>query len=153
MTNCKDILVPKDDRKWPYFIVTSVTLFFGGLFVILFGRLLAKLCESKASKTSRVTPPNSAKSRKSASKNGRTANSNNEEDDGGFYVSIKEGAGSLINVKTLKGRVMVSPVQIMFILCCKLLCIVSRLMKPELNECTSRHELLLYRCLNFKLLN
>ena len=109
MGSCKDDLVPNDKRKWPYFIVTSVTLFFGGLLVILFGRLLAKLCESKASKTSRVTPPNSARSRKSASKNGRTARSNNE-DDGGFYVSIKEGAGSMINVKTLKGRVMVSPV-------------------------------------------
>ena len=105
--NCKDLLVSEDDRKWHYFILTSVSIFFGGLFVILCGRLLVRLCESRATKTSRVTPPNSAKSRKSASKNNRTAH-NTDEDEGGFYVSIKEGAGSLINVKTLKGRVMVS---------------------------------------------
>ena len=121
MGSCKDHLVSKDERKWPYFIVTSVTIFFGGLLVILFGRLLAKLCESKAAKTSRVTPPNSAKPRKFASKSARSRKvPSNTDDDGGFYVSIKEGAGSLINVKTLKGRVMVSPVQmfIVFVNCC-----------------------------------
>jgi hypothetical protein len=31
-----------------------------------------------------------------------------DDDEGGFYVSIKEGAGSLINAKNLRGRVMVS---------------------------------------------
>ena len=105
-TNCKDELVPKDERKWHYFILTSVTIFIGGLLIILFGRLLVKLCERKGTKTSRVTPPNSAKSRKSASKHRRTTY--DDDDEGGFYVSIKEGAGSLINAKNLRGRVMVS---------------------------------------------
>ena len=104
-TNCKDYLIPKDERKWHYFILTSVTIFLGGLLIILFGRLLVRLCERKSSKSSRVTPPNSAKSRKSASKNGRKT-SNADDDEGGFYVSIKEGAGSLINAKNLKGKVM-----------------------------------------------
>lgn len=102
---CKDELVPKDDRKWHYFILTSVTIFFGGLFFILCGRLLAKLCERNRSKTATVTPPSSAKSRKSATK--RSTPSNNDEDEGGLYISIKDGAGSLINAKTLKGKVMV----------------------------------------------
>ena len=109
-TNCKDYLIPKDERKWHYFILTSVTIFLGGLLIILFGRLLVRLCERKSSKSSRVTPPSSAKSRKSASKNGRNTR-NTDDDEGGFYVSIKEGAGSLINAKNLKGKVMVRQCQ------------------------------------------
>ncbi|XP_028405047.1 calcium-activated potassium channel slowpoke-like [Dendronephthya gigantea] len=101
--NCKDELVSKDERKWHYFILTSVTIFFGGLFFILCGKLLVKLCERNRSKTATVTPPNSAKSRKSATKR---PPSNNDEDEGGLYIAIKEGAGSLINAKTLKGKVM-----------------------------------------------
>ena len=107
-TNCKDYLIPKDERKWHYFILTSVIIFVSGLLIILFGRLLVRLCERKGTKSSRVTPPSSAKSRKSASKSGRKRAYNPEDDEGGFYVSIKEGAGSLINVKNLRGRVMVS---------------------------------------------
>jgi hypothetical protein len=108
--NCKEILIPKDDRKWHYFTLTSVTIFLGGLLIILFGRLLVRLCESKSAKTARVTPPSSARSRKSASKSGRSRTAYNavDGDEGGFYVSIKDGAGSLINVKYLRGRVLVS---------------------------------------------
>lgn len=100
--NCRDFELPGGERKWHYFIITSLTLFFGGLLVILCTRILIKLFEKKPAKTSRVTPPDSGKLRKSAG--GTRA-----EDDGesGLYVDIKEGAGALITAKTMKGRVLV----------------------------------------------
>lgn len=103
--NCKDLELPLDERKWYYFIITSLSLFFGGLLVITCSRVLIKLFEKKPTKTSRVTPPPSAKSRKSA---GGTRTKCAEDDgDTGLYVDIKEGAGSLITAKTMKGQVLV----------------------------------------------
>lgn len=102
--NCKDVELPVDERRWYYFIATSLALCFGGLLVILCTRLLIKLFENKSTKTSRVSPPSSAKSRKSAT----GARSKCPEDgENGLYVRIKEGAGSLITAKTLKGQVLV----------------------------------------------
>lgn len=104
--DCKDILIPKEDRKWYYFVLTSVALFIGGLILILFSRLLVKLFESNSTKTGRVTPPSSAKKRKT---NTHQSAYDKAEDDGGFYIGIKEAAGSLINAKTLTGKIMVRP--------------------------------------------
>ena len=103
--SCKDVELPVHERKWYYFIVTSLTLFFGGLLLILSARFLIKLFEKKPAKSARVTPPNSSKVRKSA---GRTRSCSTEKEENGLYVTIKEGAGSLITAKTLKGQVLVS---------------------------------------------
>ena len=109
--NCKDLELPLDERKWYYFIITSLSLYFGGLLVITCSRVLIKLFEKKPTKTSRVTPPPSAKSRKSA---GGTRTKCAEDDgDTGLYVDIKEGAGSLITAKTMKGQVLVRSICIL----------------------------------------
>lgn len=102
-TSCKDILIPGEERKWHYFILTSITLYFGGFLIILFGRLLVKLFQGNWSKTLQVTPSPVNRSRKSRSSKTRLSH-----DMGDVHVIIKDGAGYLVNVKTLTGKVIVS---------------------------------------------
>ena len=97
----KDCLVAKEDRKWWYFLATSVAIFFGGLLIILASRLIIKICNSKRT---RLNP-----SRKDANKQRAIRPPVSEGiSKRGIYVKLKDQAGTLITAQTFKGRCLVS---------------------------------------------
>ena len=94
-----DCLVAAEDRKWYYFIATSVSIFFGGLVIILISRLIRRVCDSKRTKLNPTKKDGNKKvnglPRRDVSKRG-------------IYVWLKEQAATLITAQTLKGRCLVS---------------------------------------------
>lgn len=88
------------DRKWWYYIATSIVLWLGGVVVILATRIIHKVFGSKQRK---LNPGGKDGKRE---KQGRLDPS--EEQGSGFYVRLKEQAGTLITAQTFKGRCLVS---------------------------------------------
>eukprot|EP00794_Sanderia_malayensis_P012086 gene12086-13331_t len=91
-----------EDRKWQYFIGASAGIYFGGLVLVLIGRLLyifikrsTRRSTSVSDLTTAVTPPKLKQKKK------------DEEQDASWYVALKEGAGALVSAQTLQGRILV----------------------------------------------
>ena len=100
LLNCKpDCLVAPQDRKWYYFLGTSVAVFLSGLAVILISRLIRKICDSKRTRLNPI--------KKDGNKNVNRLQSSGVSNRG-IYVRLKEKAATLITAQTFKGRFLVS---------------------------------------------
>lgn len=94
---CDKYCLP-EQRKWWYFIVTSVSIFLSGLIVIYLTRILIRLCNAKKGKlapTERVTKKTTAQGAK-------------HDEEISFYARIRESAGTLLTAQTFKGQCFVS---------------------------------------------
>lgn len=99
LLNCKpDCLVAPQDRKWYYFLGTSVAVFLSGLAVILISRLIRKICDSKRTRLNPI--------KKDGNKNVNRLQSSGVSNRG-IYVRLKEKAATLITAQTFKGRFLV----------------------------------------------
>lgn len=99
LVNCtSDCLVAREDRKWFYFLGTSLVIFLGGLVVILISRLTRKFCDSKRTRLN----PNKKDGNKSVGRFQPRSVSNR-----GIYIRLKEQAATLITAQTFNGRFLV----------------------------------------------
>ena len=103
MATCnKYALISAKDRKWQYFVGASAVIYFGGLVVVLIGRLFYTIVKKSTRRTRSVadmsaivpTTPNMKKMVE-------------DEEDASWYVALKEGAGALVSAQTLQGRILV----------------------------------------------
>ena len=95
--DCKKVLIPKDQRKWQYFVGASAVIYFGGLILVLIGRLLYILVKRGQRRNRSVADIQIDPNKKAE-----------EEQDAGWYIALKEGAGALVSAQTLQGRILVS---------------------------------------------
>ncbi|XP_029205879.2 calcium-activated potassium channel slowpoke-like isoform X3 [Acropora millepora] len=93
-----DCLVAQEDRKWFYFLGTSLAIFLGGLAVILVSRLTRKFCDSKRTRLN----PNKKDGNKSVGRLQPRSVSKR-----GIYIRLKEKAATLITAQTFNGRFLV----------------------------------------------
>ncbi|XP_048590244.1 calcium-activated potassium channel subunit alpha-1 isoform X4 [Nematostella vectensis] len=89
----KNCLIPDDDRKWWYFLCTSLAIFLVGLAVIYSTRVLIRSCNLRKRK---LGPSSKAKA--------KDKNGSREDPQPGLYLRIKEQAGTLLTAQTFKGR-------------------------------------------------
>ncbi|XP_031572866.1 calcium-activated potassium channel subunit alpha-1-like [Actinia tenebrosa] len=94
----KTCLPPKEDRKWWYFVITSFSLFLGGLIVIYLTRVIIRLCNSKKRK---LNPSDKLAGKK---RNEEAENKYTHEEEDSLYIRMREKAGSLLTAQTLKGQ-------------------------------------------------
>lgn len=94
-----DCLVAQEDRKWFYFLGTSLAIFLGGLAVILVSRLTRKFCDSKRTRLN----PNKKDGNKGVGRLQPRSVSKR-----GIYIRLKEKAATLITAQTFNGRFLVS---------------------------------------------
>lgn len=97
----KTCLPPKEERKWWYFVITSFSLFLGGLIFIYLTRVIIRLCNSKKRKLN----PSDKPGKKG---NNEVENKHTHEEEDSFYVRMREKAGTLLTAQTLKGQCFVS---------------------------------------------
>ena len=102
--NKYDLIVPAD-RKWQYFVGASACIYFGGMILVLIGRLLYVLVKKSQRRSSSVSDlqtamPSTPQKKKKIS----------DEEDASWYVALKEGAGALVSAQTLQGRILVSKI-------------------------------------------
>ena len=103
MAGCdKNALISAKDRKWQYFVGASAVIYFGGLVIVLIGRLFYTIVKKSTRRTRSVVDMNAA-----VPKNPTTKSKVEEEEDASWYVALKEGAGALVSAQTLQGRILV----------------------------------------------
>eukprot|EP00795_Rhopilema_esculentum_P008790 gene8790-14821_t len=103
MNDCnKYTLIPASDRKWQYFVGASAAIYFGGLIVVLIGRLLYTIVKKSTRRSRSISSFNTQSSNTVAKKIKAT-----DEQDASWYVALKEGAGALVSAQTLQGRILV----------------------------------------------
>jgi len=103
MAGCdKNALISANDRKWQYFVGASAVIYFGGLVVVLIGRLFYTIVKKSTRRTRSVVDMNAA-----LPKNPTSKKKVEEEEDASWYVALKEGAGALVSAQTLQGRILV----------------------------------------------
>ena len=95
MTCDPSIPIPHDERKWGYFITTSLAIFGAGLVLILAGRIVLYIVEKRKKHNSSVVDLD------------EECLYENEELEQGWYLDLKEGAGNLVSAQTLQGRILV----------------------------------------------
>ena len=88
MTCDPSIPIPHDERKWGYFITTSLAIFGG--------RIVLYVVEKRKKHNSSVVDLDDE------------CHNENEELEQGWYLDLKEGAGNLVSAQTLQGRILVS---------------------------------------------
>lgn len=93
----KHLDIPFDDRKWHWFVLTSVMIFGSGIVLIIIGRLIMYMFHRSKLR---------AKSKIDA-----MLDEDDEEEESelekGWYLDLKEGAGNLVSAQTLQGRILV----------------------------------------------
>lgn len=99
----KYALIAAKDRKWQYFVGASAVIYFGGLVVVLIGRLLYTIVKKSTRRTRSVADLNPA-----LPKIPQKKKKVEDEEDASWYVALKEGAGALVSAQTLQGRILVS---------------------------------------------
>ena len=103
MDDCnKYTLIPASDRKWQYFVGASAAIYFGGLIVVLIGRLLYTIVKKSTRRSRSISSFNTQSPNTVAKKIKAT-----DEQDASWYVALKEGAGALVSAQTLQGRILV----------------------------------------------
>ncbi len=96
----KYVTIKPEDRKWQYFIGASAAIYFGGLVLVLIGRLFYVLVKKGTRRSGSVG---------SMLEMSEAIKKKQEEDqDASWYVALKEGAGALVSAQTLQGRILVS---------------------------------------------
>ena len=106
MAGCdKYALIPPKDRKWQYFVGASAVIYFGGLVLVIIGRLLYTIVK-KSTRRSRSVTDLSLALPKVPQKKTKVE----DEEDASWYVALKEGAGALVSAQTLQGRILVSQI-------------------------------------------
>ena len=104
MATCnKYALISAKDRKWQYFVGASAVIYFGGLVVVLIGRLFYTIVK-KSTRRTRSVGDLSATVPKTPNAKSKVE----DEEDASWYVALKEGAGALVSAQTLQGRILVS---------------------------------------------
>lgn len=104
MGSCdKYALIPAKDRKWQYFVGASAVIYFGGLVLVLIGRLLYTIVKKSTRRTRSIVDMNSALPKVPHAKL-----KVQDQEDASWYVALKEGAGALVSAQTLQGRILVS---------------------------------------------
>lgn len=86
------------ERRWWYFLLSSIFTFLAGLFIVLLWRAFAFLCCRKEPEFS----PNDPKQKEQKAARGK------QEFEGTFMTEAKDWAGELISGQTTTGRILVS---------------------------------------------
>ena len=117
MTSSNSECAPSD-RKWYYFLASSLVTLASGFVVILAYRFVVWLCCRKK-KCKQVSNPGSTKSSNTAldQKNFKV----NSDPEIGWMTEAKDWAGELISGQTTTGRILVSQINSMLVLVIKYL--------------------------------
>lgn len=86
------------ERRWWYFLLSSIFTFLAGLLIVLLWRAFAFLCCRKEPEFS----PNDPKQKEQKAARGK------QEFEGTFMTEAKDWAGELISGQTTTGRILVS---------------------------------------------
>ena len=95
-------MISAKDRKWQYFVGASAVIYFGGLVMVLIGRLFYTIIKKSTRRTRSIADINAV-----VPTQPNVKVSSDDEEDASWYVALKEGAGALVSAQTLQGRILV----------------------------------------------